>query len=86
METRAARRRDGRVLVVLAVLLAVLNVLLAVIAPFVLTIPTSAAATAVGAYTTRHTEGFERRIAIAAAALSFAVLVLSLELVPNALE
>lgn len=45
--------RDGHVLfVVLAALLAVLNVLWAVIAPFVLTIPSSAAAIA-GAFSLR---------------------------------
>jgi hypothetical protein len=76
--TDAKRARDGHVLfVILAALVAVLNVLWAVTAPFVLTIPSSAAAVAVGAFAARRTRNLERRVAITAAVLSATVLVLS---------
>jgi CHASE2 domain-containing sensor protein len=79
--TDVKHTNDGHLLfVILAALLAVLNVLWAVIAPFVLTIPSSAAAIAVGIFAARRTGNPERRVAITAAAVSATVLVLSLGL------
>ena len=72
------RSRDGHLLfVVFAALLAVLNVLWAVIAPFVLTLPSSAAAIAVGLLAARRTVHHQRGVAITATAVSATVLVLS---------
>jgi hypothetical protein len=63
--------RDAHVLfVILAALVAVLNVLWAVIAPFVLTIPSSAAAVAVCVFAARRIRNLERRVAITAAVVS----------------
>lgn len=81
MATEVKRSRDGHVqFVVLAALLAVLNVLWAVIAPFVLTLPSSVAAIAVGLLAARRTVHRQRRVAITAAAVSATVLVLSVGL------
>jgi hypothetical protein len=87
MGTRPARREGAQHrLAILAALLAALSILLAVIAPFVLTTPASALATAFGVYAASQTQDGQRRMAVAAGTASAAVLALSLALLSASLE